>query len=133
MAVSKDRNGVFRDIRGRTIPSPSDRMGMAMDSLQPAKPVGRDTSAEDMLIRRLLPKLKKMADSSANAEATDDMESENRDLFGAEAADETTNRYAEGMSAYAESRRYWQGVNANNLRNRGRAHAPVNAVASKGH
>ena len=128
------KTGEYKDFKGRTVKAPADRMGVALDSLQPAKrhkPVGRDTSAEDTLLRRLLPTLKKMANES-KAEATDDMESENEMLFGGSVEDEAQ-PLNEANEAYKQQRQHWQQINANNLRNRGRAMAPVAANASKGH
>jgi hypothetical protein len=131
-AVSRDRNGVFKDIRGRIVKAPADRMGVALDSIQPAKrrkPVGKDTRAEDTLIHRLLPMLKRMADESATAE--DDADDEQQQ-YG-EVNDEATNGgYAEGMSGYAEAKTYWNGVAERNKAGRGRAYAPVSAAAKRG-
>jgi len=129
-AVSRDRNGVFKDIRGRIVKAPGDRLGAAMDSARPAKrrkPVGKDTSAEDTLIRRLLPTLKRMAT------AEDDADAEQEVLFGTAEDEATSSRYAEGMSGYAEAKAYWNGVAERNKAGRGRAYAPVAANASKGH
>lgn len=132
-AISRDANGVFKDIRGRVVKAPADRLGAAMDSAQSAKrkPVGKDNSAIDALVRKLLPTLKRMA---AESEANDDADAEQEALFGGAAEDEATNsRYAEGMSGYAEAKAYWNGVAERNKAGRGRAYAPVAANASKGH
>jgi hypothetical protein len=134
-AVSRDRNGVFKDIRGRIVKAPADRLGAAMDSAQPAKrrkPVGKDTSVEDTLIRRLLPTLKKMADESF---AEDDAESEQQQYGESEANDEELNEQAGivNVSEQNKTRLDWLAINERNRAGRGRAYAPVAANASKGH
>ena len=125
-AVSRDANGVFKDIRGRVVKAPADRLGAAMDSAQPAKrkPVANDSSTEDTLIRRLLPMLKRMADE---AEATDDMESENRDLFGAEANDEELNEKTGivNVSEQSKTRLQWLEINRKNAERRGLPYSAI--------
>lgn len=141
-AISRDSSGVFRDIRGRVVKAPQTRLGVALDTADGGRPakrkaVGKDSdNAAYALVRRLLPTLRRMA-AESEAEASDDMESENRDLFGAEAADEAASAYSEGMSAYAEAKAYWANVSKRNAERRGKPYSaipPANrAQAAKGH
>jgi len=130
------KTGEYKDFKGRVVKPVGDRMGVALDGAnggQPAKrkPVGKDSDkVADALVRKLLPALKRMV--AETAEGEDGKEEEQEALFGGTAED-STEQYAEGMSGYAEAKAYWAGVNANNLRNRGRAYASVAARANKGH
>lgn len=134
------KTGVFRDIKNRVVKAPADRMGVGMDSSDGGRPakrsksVGKDNADKvaDALVRKLLPTLKRL---SAEAEAQDDMQHENRDLFGAEAEDEDFNEKAGivNVSKQSKTRKDWLAINERNRIGRGRAYAPVSAAASKGH
>lgn len=126
-AISRDANGVFKDIRGRIVKAPADRLGAAMDSAQPAKrrkPVGKDNSTIDALVRKLLPTLKRIADE---AEAQDDADAEQEALFGAEANDEELNEKAGivNVSEQSKTRLQWLEINKRNAERRGLPYSAI--------
>ena len=125
-AISRDANGVFKDIRGRVVKAPADRLGAAMDSAQPAKrkPVANDRSTEDTLIRRLLPMLKRMADEAATAE--DDADAEQEALFGGSAEDEALEAAGiVNVSEQSKTRLQWLEINKRNAERRGLPYSAI--------
>ena len=127
-AISRDANGVFKDIRGRVVKAPAYRLGAAMDSAQSAKrkPVANDSSTEDTLIRRLLPMLKRIADE-AEAEAQDDVDAEQEALFGGSAEDEALNEKAGivNVSEQSKTRLQWLEINRKNVERRGLPYSAI--------
>ena len=110
--------------------------GAAMDSadggvLARRNPVGKDYSADDVLIRKLLPTLARMADEAV---AEDDADEEQAALFDDTDSKITNTRYAGDLAA---TRKHWQSVNT---RNRQRSqfpgqtgrYAPAGATAKAG-
>ena len=134
-AFKRDNRGVFYDFHNRIVPPPT--VGIGMDSAvapQTAKRkliVGKDTSVEDELIRLLLPTLKRLC-NEAESEAEDGVEEEQKAMFD-NADNGEGERFNEATESYKQQRQHWFGINAANLRNRGRAYASVAANAYKGH
>lgn len=132
------KTGEYKDFKGRVVKAVGDRLGKALDSTdggQPAKrhkPVGKDSSVEDTLIRKLLPTLKRIANEAATAE--DDAESEQQQYGEPEANDEELSEKAGivNVSEQSKTRLDWLAINERNRAGRGRAYAPVAANASKG-
>jgi hypothetical protein len=124
------KTGEYKDFKGRVVKAVSDRLGKALDSAdggQPAKrrkPVGKDNSAEDILIRKLLPTLKKMADEAATAE--DDADAEQEALFGGTAEDEAQplNEIV-NVSEQSKTRLQWLAINKRNAERRGLPYSAI--------